>query len=559
MVNREPTLVSCLFTAAILLSACGGPLAVARTTTAEEARLAVAGWLSTDSMPLDTTLGRHILAIETYTDEDGLPIYYIVYLDPLGFVIAPADDLVEPIVAFTDGLVFDPSSQTPLGDLVTQDLTSRVKAARAASESQMQLFAVSDTQSKWYQLINLAQTSADDFAFMSLDSVSDVRVSPLVKSKWSQEDVCDEYCYNYYTPNHYVCGCVATAMAQLMRYNLHPKLGVGQLSFVIEIDGVRRSAYLRGGDGAGGPYSWPYMVLLPGCSTTEIQRSAIGALCYDVGVSISTSYESTGSAASILDAKKALTTTFRYTNAVTGYNEGRAIGSGLQEMINPNLDAQCPVIIGIIASSSSTGHAVLVDGYGYNASTLYHHLNMGWSGMDDVWYNLPDVLEYNIVRACIYNVFVDHTGEIISGRVLDPQGDPIETATVIAEGSGGPYTADTNAKGIYALVGLSSSSSFTVSVTKAGFTFESQVVKTGTSRDLSNKSGNNWQIDFVAALAGDFNADGMIDLTDLATLASAWFSQSGDPAWNSEYDISDPKDDVIDPLDMAIFAENWLQ
>ena len=558
MVNLEMTPARRVLVAAAMLLCLFTPLAVARTTTHQEARLAVAGWLSTDAKPLDTILGRRVWRVETFAGDDGLPIYYIVYLDPLGFVIVPADDLVEPIVAFTDGLVFDPSSQTPLGDLVTQDLTSRIKAARA-SQDQMQLLGVSEAQSKWYQLINLAKTSADDFTFMGLSSVSDVRVSPLIKSKWSQSDVCDEYCYNYYTPNHYVCGCVATAMAQLMRYNLYPKLGVGQLYFVIEIDGVRRSAYLRGGDGAGGPYSWPSTILVPGCSTTDAQRSAIGAICYDAGVSISTSYESTGSAASILDVKKALTTTFRYANAVTGYSEGRAIGSGLQEMINPNLDAQCPVIIGIIASSSSTGHAVLVDGYGYNASTLYHHLNMGWSGMDDVWYNLPDVLEYNTVRACIYNVFVDDTGEIISGRILDPQGDPIESATVVAEGSGGPYTADTNAKGIYALVGLSSSSSFTVSVTKARFTFESQVVKTGTSRDLSNKSGNNWQIDFVAALAGDFNADDTIDLADFVILASAWLSQPGDPAWNSEYDISDPKDDVIDPLDMAIFAENWLQ
>ena len=37
------------------------------------------------------------------------------------------------------------------------------------------------------------------------------------------------------------------------------------------------------------------------------------------------------------------------------------------------------------------GHAVVADGYGYQHTTLYHHLNMGWNGFDDAWYNLPDV------------------------------------------------------------------------------------------------------------------------------------------------------------------------
>ena len=47
-------------------------------------------------------------------------------------------------------------------------------------------------------------------------------------------------CYNYFTPPHeprnatnYVCGCVATAMSQLMYYFLYPQTGVGNACFQI--------------------------------------------------------------------------------------------------------------------------------------------------------------------------------------------------------------------------------------------------------------------------------------------------------------------------------------
>ena len=66
------------------------------------------------------------------------------------------------------------------------------------------------------------------------------------------------------------------------------------------------------------------------------------------------------------------------------------IGDGLNGMINPNLDSNNPVILGI-DDSQGDGHAVVADGYGYKSSTLYHHLNMGWDGEDDVWYNLPNI------------------------------------------------------------------------------------------------------------------------------------------------------------------------
>ena len=57
---------------------------------------------------------------------------------------------------------------------------------------------------------------------------------------------------------------------------------------------------------------------------------------------------------------------------------------------------------------------------------------------------------------------------------------------------------------------------------------------------------------------GDFEPDGDVDFSDFAIFASAWRSSEGDGNWNPACDISDPNDDVINELDLAVFTENWL-
>jgi hypothetical protein len=171
-------------------------------------------------------------------------------------------------------------------------------------------------------------------------------------------------------------------------------------------------------------------------------------------------------------------------------------------MINPNLDANCPVTLAI--SGTPGGHAIVCDGYGYNLSTLYHHLNLGWAGSDTAWYSLPtidtSIGTYTSVIACLYNVWTNGTGEIISGRVTDTGGNPIAGAAIIATRSGGgTYTATSDTHGIYALPKIPASSTYTVSAGKTGYDFTNQTVTTGLSSDYYATSGNQWAVDFVAA------------------------------------------------------------
>jgi hypothetical protein len=495
----------------------------ARPVGRRQAETVVRGWLKADARPLRAALGRQIKKVDTFSDDGGEPIYYVVYLQPMGFVIVPADDLVEPIICFVPVGMYDPSDDNPLGALVSRDVPGRIAAVRAlqavagtATEKKDQddeeaalQNASLKAQSKWSEL----EAYADSVGTLGLSSISDVRVAPLLQSTWDQATVNNIgggiSCYNYYTPPfttpngdsyNYPTGCVATAMAQLMRYHQHPTAGVGPLWFQIEVNGVSQWQSLRGGNGAGGPYVWSAMVLQPDNSITDPQRQAIGALCFDAGVSVEMSYTSSNSSASPSDAKERLKDTFDYSNAIYGWNNNGEIGAGLNGMVNPNLDASCPVAFSVRREGG--GHVVVCDGYGYNASTLYHHLNMGWSGSYNAWYDLPIIdayYTYTSVDGCIYNLFVSDSGEIISGRVVDLAGLPISGVSITASG-GGTHHATTNAQGIYALV-VPSNTSFTVSASKPPHAFTNRNTSTGLSSDWSSNSGNSWGVNFVSQTA----------------------------------------------------------
>ena len=123
----------------------------ARPTTAYDAEKVVSGWLKAHARPLGTTFGRRVMNVETFTDEHSSSVYYIVYLQPCGFVIVSADDLIEPIIGFADDGTYESSLENPLGALVTNDLNGRAAAIRSTFGLQAvgEKATVTDTQSKW--------------------------------------------------------------------------------------------------------------------------------------------------------------------------------------------------------------------------------------------------------------------------------------------------------------------------------------------------------------------------------------------------------------------------
>ena len=529
-----------------------GPLSAwARPTTDAEARRSVAGWLALDPRPLRARMGVKPTQVKAFKDSAGNIDYFVVSLDAGGFAIVAGDDLVEPIIAFTSQGTFDPIPQNPLYALLNGDLPGRLAEVREKEDQarvQKRKFIPRGlhrrARSKWVRL--QAADTVPSPSVSSLPSGMDLRVEPLVQTRWAQEYAgTTAPCYNYYTAfyspvlNYYPSGCIATAMAQLMYYHTWPQGPVDSARpFKIHVDGQERTTFLRGSDGSGAPYAWGNMVLAPDDSTPPNQRQAIGALTHDTGVSVHTFYALSGSAANNSDVPFALTNIFGFSNARYAYNGDPSYSipsPNLNNMINPNLDARFPVLLGIMATT--IGHEVVVDGYGYNNDTLYHHLNLGWSGSWDAWYNLPTIsttnYNFNSAIQCIYNVFPEGSGEIISGRVLDAAGEPVPDATITAtpQTGGAVISATSNLQGIYALAKIPPASTYTITVSYSDYDFSPQTVSTGTSVNGNTAVGNLWGIDFVQDSPG-------LSLKQALDNNYLTFTTGGDRSWAGQTAVS---------------------
>ena len=520
-------------------------------TTAYDAEMVVTGWLKANPKPLGSDISRQIMSVETFTDDHGKPAYHVINLQPSGFVIVSADDLVEPIIAFSGNGTYDSASASPLKSLVTKDLKARNDAVRSTFVplAVTPQAAISENQKKWNYLIGFAGVSNGGFGLMGIapildDNLSDLRVPPLAQSKWGQSNYYDSNdqpraCYNYCTPqliygrgsfieghvDNYPVGCVAVTVAQFILSQRYPQEPVEPKEFTISIEGQKMDCSLLRGEGPGGAYNWDDMVSVPDDETTEQQRRAIGAFCFDAAIAVDTEFGRDGSGASLDNAVKALLETFEYDNAVWAENEGGHVTrTHFLSLFNPNLDADIPVILGFRNSDYPWyGHAAICDGYGYNLSKLYHHLNMGWEGQEDCWYSLPDIaypdmVPFDVITQCVYNIFTDCTGEIISGRIIDSNGVPFEGITVTAQNDTDTdvHTALTNDNGIYAFKGLGSDTAYTITPDKLGYDFdlnlgygpEHNIVTTGRSGGDSFVTGNRWGVDFIGYSNSDPNSTG---------------------------------------------------
>ena len=406
-----------IFAALLLAMFTFAPAVQAAPTTMAQASAVVQHWLAQDPAPLAAALPPQIAGVTAYGAALA-PAYFVVALSPTGYVIVAGDDRIEPIIAFVPKGTFDPSPTRTMGALVSRDLPGRLAQVQAlaasASPAGAGQNAATLAQHKWSALLASRGTLAED----GIPSVSDPRVDPLTQTTWSQETANEDgktACYNYYTPPYaagnpanypgWVRGHRHGATDALLAIPDHRR-GYGDLSHHRQWESRHRAIARRRRQRR--PLSVGEYAAQPGTGTPTAQCQAIGDLCSDAGVAVNMQYTADGSGAYDNEVGPALTSVFKYNNAIYAYADEANITPAVPQIVNADLDAGYPVIFGIYCSSTYEGHEIVCDGYGYDGNTLYHHLNLGWSGEDTAWYNLPNIgtpYEFNVVDSCTYNVY----------------------------------------------------------------------------------------------------------------------------------------------------------
>lgn len=424
-----------------------------------DAETAARNWIHSAVSPLGTRMGKGVSGIQSFSDVDGTPLFHLVALDGGGFVILSADDGVEPVLAFSDKGTFSPSEDNALWVLLQRDLPLRTGLLKRVKQSAKGINTTNLHQTAWRRL--LSDSNGRKYASKTTGEISDLRIAPLLKTEWGQttDDGYEETpnLYNLYTPENAPCGCVATAGAQIMRFFQWPTGSLPRRTFVCayetfwDMTPLMLKTY-------GGPYVWASMPDRPAAATPQqSQREAIAKLVYDVGVSCMMVYSQDGSGTGLYMLADRLTDYFQYAQA-KGYciESGTFSESVIQRTVLANLDARLPVALGITAPSGY-GHAVVADGYGYIGSTRYVHINIGYDGDANAWYNLPDLsfslnganYPYKCIDQMVYNIHPSRKGEIVSGRVLSPNGTPVANAVVTIQCNGNSQSVTADQNGIW--------------------------------------------------------------------------------------------------------------
>lgn len=217
-------------------------------------------------------------------------------------------------------------------------------------------------------------------------------VEPLVTTKWDQSEPYNNQCPTYTvggSTRHYVVGCVATSMAQVMNYHKWPETGVGSRSWFFYPDDGGSRIRVSANFGMTS-YDWANMRdTYTRNSYTTAEADAVATLMYHCGVAVKMNYAQGGSGAFSYNACLALREYFRYNkNIKVLYREYTHVDEWM-DRIYRELNDGCPIIYGGV--SNSGGHSFVFDGY--NSSGMVH-VNWGWSGSGDGYFDIASLNGY---------------------------------------------------------------------------------------------------------------------------------------------------------------------
>ena len=309
---------------------------------------------------------------------DELPNMHVFVPGERGFVIVAADDCVQPILGY--------SFENPFPTELHPEVRYWLRGYDAQVEEAAQVGG--QPHAGWAQLLEQpVPVAPTGLGF----------ISSLCETQWGQSDPYNQLCpwdssYN----ERAVVGCVATAMAQIMKRWNHPSCGVGQHSYEHQAYFTDTSYGVLSADFEHTTYLWEDMPNVAVYAVDNHTAMVLSTLCYHIGVSVDMMYGPSslgGSAAysscgywSTSCAESALRDYFKYSPDLKFLNRYEYSDSEWVAMIDSNLVLGQPMYYS--GSDYSGGHAFVLDGV--NKDTMYH-FNWGWNGVADGYYPMSDL------------------------------------------------------------------------------------------------------------------------------------------------------------------------
>ena len=330
------------------------------------------------------------------SNQRSVPCYYIVNLNQ-GFVILSADNRIEPILGYSTEGNFNaeniPDNMLAFLDGYSVQIKEYLHDAPASP---------TEASAKWTSLIR------DDYR--PAPSKGAV-IGPLLETSWDQNEPYNNMCpADANGPSgHVYAGCVATAMAQVIRYWEYPQQGTGTKTYT-------PSGYSQQSVNFGlGTYTYANMPSSITTSSPSNQITQVARLIWHCGVSVEMMYGADGSGAYTTDAVSAFKNYFKYSTSYETINpqyksRGSYSDADWINLLKNELNNWRPIIYSASGPHPNypdytVGHAFICDGYDDQG---YFHFNWGWSGSSDGYYLIsllnPDVYNFNLGHGAVINI-----------------------------------------------------------------------------------------------------------------------------------------------------------
>ncbi|MBR1587531.1 MAG: C10 family peptidase [Kiritimatiellae bacterium] len=448
--------ILCILAATLAMFASASPV------TLSQARMVAGAWA--DKNASFGFAGEPVSGgVRSHKDSNGVKLWYEVRMtDGSCLVVSPVTELDPVIAALEDvpaeGLAGLPEDH-PVPAMLAVDMTDRLKklglysagsgtalmgaSAPAAERSPLMEKWARQGEARWarYGVGSGARLMASEKD--KLDEIAtEISVLPGFEKKgalthWNQgnADLAGGLCYNLYTPEHSVCGCVATAMAAMLQYfgvKGGPKgtNGVTAATF-------NGSALYNGKPflTIGGDYDWSLFADKKTIDDynhlTSEQRELLGRVAYDCGVAVGMMWTPGSSGAFEDNVAKAFKNVFKFKDA-------RAVSANSEQyekLIYNQCRAGAPVGLGITKEGASSGHSVLAVGYGIDDDGNSRvRIFTGWGGSGDGWYSLPyidtngtydgDSVSYDIIHTVVTMIGyeTDETVPVVGQMIPSSEG-----------------------------------------------------------------------------------------------------------------------------------------
>ncbi len=353
-----------------------------------------------------------VASIELVTFKN-LPLAYNVTVRPSGHLLVAYSDDFSPVILYSDRSAFIPSRVVETDSVESWILPEthavaenfRVRHSEMLSDDGVVSVGMDKASSPSFKAWQFYDQDPASFVAMTRDVAGKTGLlkdgpivgavgGPLLTTSWNQGDPrTAPFTYNLYTPADSGCsrtytGCVATAVAQVMKYWNWPTTGTGSKSYTWKPPSGAAWQTLTANFNRS--YAWSSMPASLSTSTPSSQIQAVAQLMADLGVAFEMGYGCSGSGAWMGHMKTALPNYFGYRNSISEVSRS-AVGSASAffAAIKAEIDASPPrpVLLSIFTPSASSGHAVVADGY-QTGATDQVHINMGWGGSYTGYYDI---------------------------------------------------------------------------------------------------------------------------------------------------------------------------